>query len=480
MKRSKAYRAAEQQIEEQKLYSPVQAVQLAKSTTRPEFDPTVEVALRLGVDPRKADQMVRGTVNLPHGTGKTARVLVRHRRPGRGGPRGRRRLRRLRRPDRAHPGRLAGLRRGGRHPGPDGQGRLLGPVLGPRGLMPNPNTGTVTPTWARPCPTSRAARSSSASTGTATCTHHRQGVLRRQVAGGEHAAALEEIVRLASTAAKGRYLRRSPSPPRWAPGSWSTRPDPRAHRRTRGSRRGELTAAGLAAALDLAAARALVAETRFARDHCHRARHDDRRPRMRGGPRRRAKRNHGPRPAGTGWVHAPCALRRAFCFLRPETAPTPPARCPRAGRSGTDRRMPMARADKVAAVAELTERFQASSGAVLTEYRGLTVAQLGELRQSLGENATFTVVKNTPTRIAATEAGVGAGSSSCSAGRPRSPSCRGDVVEAAKGLRDFAKANPLPVIRRRARRQGHDPGRDHQSSRTWSRARCCWPSWRAR
>ena len=76
MKRSKAYRAAEQQIEAQKLYSPAQAIHLAKSTSKTKFDPTVEVALRLGVDPRKADQMVRGTVNLPHGTGKTARVLV--------------------------------------------------------------------------------------------------------------------------------------------------------------------------------------------------------------------------------------------------------------------------------------------------------------------------------------------------------------------------------------------------------------------
>src|ERR1700726_699607 len=69
-------------------------------------------------------------------------------------------------------------------------------------------------------------------------------------------------------------------------------------------------------------------------------------------------------------------------------------------------RRPMARAEKVAAVAELTERFQTSAGAVLTEYRGLTVAQLAELRRSLGEHTTFTVVKNTLTKIAASEAGV--------------------------------------------------------------------------
>ena len=107
----------------------------------------------------------------------------------------------------------------------------------------------------------------------------------------------------------------------------------------------------------------------------------------------------------------------------------------------------MARADKVAAVAELTERFQASSGAVLTEYRGLTVAQLGELRQSLGENATFTVVKNTLTKIAATEAGVGAELEQLLNGPSAIAFVQGDVVEAAKGLRDFAKANPLLVIK---------------------------------
>ena len=107
----------------------------------------------------------------------------------------------------------------------------------------------------------------------------------------------------------------------------------------------------------------------------------------------------------------------------------------------------MARAEKVAAVAELTERFQASSGAVLTEYRGLTVAQLGELRQSLGENATFTVVKNTLTKIAATEAGFGAELEQLLSGPSAIAFVQGDVVEAAKGLRDFAKANPLLVIK---------------------------------
>ncbi|HEY3978602.1 MAG TPA: 50S ribosomal protein L10 [Streptosporangiaceae bacterium] len=107
----------------------------------------------------------------------------------------------------------------------------------------------------------------------------------------------------------------------------------------------------------------------------------------------------------------------------------------------------MARADKATAVAELTERFQTSTGAVLTEYRGLTVTQLGELRQSLGENATFSVVKNTLTKIAADQAGVTAELTSLLSGPSAIAFVSGDVVEAAKGLRDFAQANPLLVIK---------------------------------
>ncbi|MGH3275769.1 MAG: 50S ribosomal protein L10 [Streptosporangiaceae bacterium] len=107
----------------------------------------------------------------------------------------------------------------------------------------------------------------------------------------------------------------------------------------------------------------------------------------------------------------------------------------------------MARAEKAAAVAELTERFQTSTGAVLTEYRGLTVTQLGELRQSLGANATFAVVKNTLTRIAAAEAGVSTELTDMLSGPSAIAFVSGDVVEAAKGLRDFAQANPLLVIK---------------------------------
>src|SRR6266581_1089698 len=112
----------------------------------------------------------------------------------------------------------------------------------------------------------------------------------------------------------------------------------------------------------------------------------------------------------------------------------------------TERRH-MANAEKVAAVAELTERFRGSSGAVLTEYRGLTVAQLAELRRSLGGHATFAVVKNTLTKIAVTEAGLGDQLSSLLVGPSAIAFVDGDVVEAAKGLRDFAKANPLLVIK---------------------------------
>ena len=107
----------------------------------------------------------------------------------------------------------------------------------------------------------------------------------------------------------------------------------------------------------------------------------------------------------------------------------------------------MARAVKEATVAELAERFRNSSGAVLTEYRGLTVAQVKELRQTLGEDATFAVVKNTLTKIAAKDAGVADDFSQMLVGPSAIAFVGGDVVQAAKGLREFAKANPLLVIR---------------------------------
>jgi large subunit ribosomal protein L10 len=106
----------------------------------------------------------------------------------------------------------------------------------------------------------------------------------------------------------------------------------------------------------------------------------------------------------------------------------------------------MARPDKAADVAELVEQFQESAGAVLTEYRGLTVKQLQELRRALGENANYAVVKNTLTQIAAREAGIESFDDLLT-GPTAVAFINGDVVEAAKGLRDFAKANPSLVIK---------------------------------
>ena len=106
----------------------------------------------------------------------------------------------------------------------------------------------------------------------------------------------------------------------------------------------------------------------------------------------------------------------------------------------------MARADRQAAVAEIVESFNGSAGAVLTEYRGLTVKQLQDLRRSLGANANYAVVKNTLAKIAATEVGI-EGFDDLLTGPTAIAFIQGDVVEAAKGLRDFAKANPTLVIK---------------------------------
>lgn len=106
----------------------------------------------------------------------------------------------------------------------------------------------------------------------------------------------------------------------------------------------------------------------------------------------------------------------------------------------------MARADKQAAVAEIAEAFSESAGAVLTEYRGLTVKELQDLRRSLGANANYAVVKNTLAKLAANEAGI-TGFDDLLTGPTAIAFIKGDVVEAAKGLRDFAKANPTLVIK---------------------------------
>jgi large subunit ribosomal protein L1 len=210
MKRSKAYRKADELIEPDQLYSPARAVALARSTSTTKFDPTVEVALRLGVDPRKADQMVRGTVNLPHGTGKTARVLV------------------FATGARADEATAAGADYVGaddlieRIQGgfldfdavvatPDLMGKVgrLGRVLGPRGLMPNPKTGTVTADVGKAVTDIKG--------GKIEFRVDRHGNLHFVIGKASfadrslvenYAAALEEIVRLKPAAAKGKYLRK--------------------------------------------------------------------------------------------------------------------------------------------------------------------------------------------------------------------------------------------------------------------------------
>ncbi|GAA8845518.1 50S ribosomal protein L10 [Helicobacter pylori] len=107
----------------------------------------------------------------------------------------------------------------------------------------------------------------------------------------------------------------------------------------------------------------------------------------------------------------------------------------------------MANPQKDAAIAELAEKFRSSSAAVITEYRGLTVAQLGELRSKLRGNATYSVVKNTLTERAAKEAGIESAFEGQLVGPNAIAFVEGDPVEAAKGLRDFAKDNPLLVIK---------------------------------
>ncbi|WP_028471480.1 50S ribosomal protein L10 [Nocardioides alkalitolerans] len=106
----------------------------------------------------------------------------------------------------------------------------------------------------------------------------------------------------------------------------------------------------------------------------------------------------------------------------------------------------MARPERTAAVAEIVESFNGSAAAVLTEYRGLTVKELQNLRRSLGENANYAVVKNTLAKIAANEVGI-SGFDDLLTGPTAIAFIQGDVVAAAKGLRDFAKANPALVIK---------------------------------
>ena len=209
-KRSKAYRQAAELIDRERLYSPLEAAKLAKETSKVKLDATVEVAIRLGVDPRKADQMVRGTVNLPHGTGKTARVIV------------------FATGDKANEAVAAGADEVGaedlieRIQGgwldfdaaiatPDQMAKVgrIARILGPRGLMPNPKTGTVTPDVTKAVADIKG--------GKINFRVDKQSNLHMVIgkASFDHeklvenyAAALDEVLRAKPSAAKGRFLKK--------------------------------------------------------------------------------------------------------------------------------------------------------------------------------------------------------------------------------------------------------------------------------
>jgi large subunit ribosomal protein L1 len=210
MKRSKAYRNAIAKIDRDRLYSPAAAVQLARQTSVTKFDATVEVALRLGVDPRKADQMVRGTVNLPHGTGKTARVLV------------------FAAGAKAEEAQAAGADLVGADElvervqggfldfdavvaSPDMMGKVgrLGRVLGPRGLMPNPKTGTVTADVGRAVTDIKGGKIEFRVDRHANLHFIIGKASFSDLALVEnYSAALDEVLRLKPSAAKGRYVKK--------------------------------------------------------------------------------------------------------------------------------------------------------------------------------------------------------------------------------------------------------------------------------
>jgi large subunit ribosomal protein L1 len=210
MQRSKAYRKAHDLVEAGRLYTPSEAVALAKNTSTTKFDATVEVAFRLGVDPRRADQMVRGTVNLPHGTGKTARVLV------------------FAAGDRAEEARAAGADYVGadelieRVQGgfldfdavvatPDLMGKVgrLGRILGPRSMMPNPKTGTVTMDVGKAVTDIKGGKIEFR----VDKNSNLHLIIGKASFSDRHlvenyAAALDEVIRLKPAAAKGRYLKK--------------------------------------------------------------------------------------------------------------------------------------------------------------------------------------------------------------------------------------------------------------------------------
>ena len=190
MKRSKAYRQAMELIEPDVLYAPQAAIAIAKQSGKVKFDPTVEVSMRLGVDPRKADQMVRSTVNLPHGTGKTDEVgsdeLIE---------------------------RVAGgwTDFDAAVSTPDLMGKVgrLGKVLGPRGLMPNPKTGTVTMDVAKAVEEIKGGKIEFRVDKNSNL-HFPIGKVSftEEQLTDNYLAALDEILRAKPSAAKGRYIRK--------------------------------------------------------------------------------------------------------------------------------------------------------------------------------------------------------------------------------------------------------------------------------
>ena len=211
MKRSKKYIAAAEKVTKDRLYTPLQAVSLAKETSTTSYDATVEVALLLGVDPKKADQAIRSTVNLPHGTGKTARVLV------------------FANGQRAEEARAAGADIVGGDElieevakgrldydavvaTPDLMGKVgrLGKVLGPRGLMPNPKTGTVTTDVAKAVIDIKAGKIEFRVDKNSNL-HFIIGKVSftaDQLA-ENYAAALDEVHRAKPNSSKGRYIRKA-------------------------------------------------------------------------------------------------------------------------------------------------------------------------------------------------------------------------------------------------------------------------------
>jgi len=210
MKRSKAYKAAAELVDRENLYSPLDAAKLAQKTSATKMDSTVEVALLLGVDPRKADQMVRGTVNLPHGTGKTARVVV------------------FAVGDRAAEAEAAGADVVGsddliaRIQGgwtdfdaaiatPDQMAKVgrVARVLGPRGLMPNPKTGTVTADVAKAVTEIKGGKINFRVDKAANL-HLVIGKVSfpTDKLVENYAAALDEVLRSKPSAAKGKYVRK--------------------------------------------------------------------------------------------------------------------------------------------------------------------------------------------------------------------------------------------------------------------------------